>query len=177
MVLALKSAGDPRALVGAVREEIRRVDPLQAVSEVRTLEEVVADQLSSREFYTSLVGTFAALAVLLACAGVFGVLAHQVAARTREIGIRTALGAEEGTILRQILGEAMLLAGGGLTVGLAGVLASGGVLQSLLYGVGTLDPITLVAGASGLLAASLLAALLPARRASRVDPALVLKGE
>jgi len=160
MFLTLRTEGDPKALAPAVLEEIRRVDPLQAVSRLRTMDEVVRSQLSGRE---------------LAAAGVFGVLSHHVASRTHEMGIRMALGSGEGNLLGLVIGQAGGMAALGLMLGLAGAYLSREVIQAYLYGVGPLEPLTLAWGAATLMGVALLAAVVPARRASRVDPVEVLR--
>lgn len=175
MFLALQTEGDPKALAPAVLEEIRRVDPLQAISQLRAMEEVVQSQLSRREFYTTLVAAFACLAFLLAAAGVFGVLSHRVAARTREMGIRMALGSGEGKLLGLVVLQAGGLAALGLILGVVGVFLSREIIRAFLFGVGPLEPLTLTLGAASLMSVALLAAVVPARRASRVDPAEALR--
>ncbi len=177
MTLALRTVGDPMAVVGAVQEEIRRVDPLQAISEVRSMEDVVGEQLARREFYTTVVAAFALLALVLAAVGIFGVLAHQMAARTREIGILRALGAQADAIVGHTLRDAARLAGAGLTLGVGGVLVTRRVLGGFVYGVRSVEPGALALAVVTLLVVALLAAFLPARRASRVDPAEALRGE
>jgi len=177
MFLTLRTAGDPLGLSTAVMEEIRRVDPLQAVSRVGTMEDLVRSRLSPRTFYTSLVTGFALLAFLMAAAGVFGTLSHYVAGRTHEMGVRMALGSGGGNLLGMILARAGRVAGLGLGIGLVGVYLSGELIQAYLYTVEPLEPATLAWGAGALLLAALTAAFGPARRASQVDPAEALRGE
>jgi len=177
MFLTLRTAGDPLGLSPAVLEEIRKVDPLQAVSRVGTMEGLVRSQLSARAFYTSLVAGFALLAFLMAAAGVFGTLSHYVAGRTREMGVRMALGSGGGGLLRMILIRAGGVAGSGLGIGLLGVYLSRELIRAYVYGVEPLEPATVAWGAASLLAVALLAAAGPARRATRVDPAEALRGE
>jgi putative ABC transport system permease protein len=177
MSLALRTEGEPERFAGAVQEEIRHVDPLQAISGVRTMEEIVQGHLSRREFYTTLIGGFSALALLLAAAGIYGVISFFVARRTHEIGIRLALGAGREGILTLVVRRVVWMAILGLGLGLVGVVASTRVVRGLLHGVRPLDPPTLAGGAGFLLAVGLLAASLPAFKASRVSPATALRDE
>lgn len=170
MTLIVATRVPPASVAATVRDSIGQTHPHLAVFGVKTMDEVVADSLSSTTFYTRLVGSFAALALILACAGIYGVMAFVVAARTREFGIRLALGAERGSVRRLVLGHAAMVVASGLGFGFVGVAALSRVLESLIVGAGRLDLVT-VAAAAGLLAAvALLGCLVPARRAARVDP-------
>jgi predicted permease len=177
MTLIVATRVPPASVAATVRDSIGQTHPHLAVFGVKTMDEVVADSLSSTTFYTRLVGSFAALALILACAGIYGVMAFVVAARTREFGIRLALGAERGSVRRLVLGHAAMVVASGLGFGFVGVAALSRVLESLIVGAGRLDLVT-VAAAAGLLAAvALLGCLVPARRAARVDPIDALRQE
>ena len=170
-------AGDPERLAAAARAEVRRLDPRLPVAQLRTMEEVVAGALAAPRFLTLLVGLFAVVALALAAIGTYGVLAYAVAQRTRELGLRVALGAQAADVRRMVLGEGARLAGLGLGLGVAGALAARQLLASQLFGVAPTDLATF-AGVVGLLAAVALAACyLPARRATRVDPLTALRAE
>jgi putative ABC transport system permease protein len=173
--IVVRTSADAATLSAAIRAEIRRLDPNLPISDLTPLERLLALSVARPRFYTSLLALFAAVALLLAASGIFGVMSFAVAARAREISIRMALGARPGDLLRMIVGRAVGLAALGLVVGLAGALALGRVLEKQLYGVTLLDPLTL-AGVSLVLAATAAAAgYLPARRATRLDPAALLR--
>ena len=147
------------------------------VRKVRTLHAQV-DQATARErLLLRLASTFGAIALLLAAVGLYGTLAYAVARRTREIGVRLALGAQRGSVLRLVLGESLVLVAGGMLVGVPLCLAAGYLLRSFLFGVTAYDMPTLIGAGAVLTAVALLAAFVPARRASRVDPLLALKYE
>jgi putative ABC transport system permease protein len=177
LAIVVRTSGDPLALLPAVRREVRAIDPTLPVSEAGSMKQVQAERLTDRRLPMQLMAVFALLALTLAAVGVYGVMAYSVVARTREIGVRVALGAQPrnvfGMILRQGLGAAVA----GLMLGLAGALALGGVLRKLLYGVTPTDPATFVGVVVVLLVVSLAACVVPARRALRVDPLDALRSE
>jgi putative ABC transport system permease protein len=176
-VLIVRTAGDPAALAPAVRRTIAEIDPTQPIVKIATMEDVVSASTSQRRLALALFGTFAAAALLLAIAGIYGVLAGTVSERTREIGVRSALGATPGKLIGLIVGQGGRLAALGIALGLAGSFALTRYLQSLLFGVAPNDLMTL-AGVCVLLAAVTLAAcLVPAARAARVDPSTALRSE
>jgi predicted permease len=175
--LALRTRGDPAAQTAAVRREVRSLDAQLPVFDISTLEQRLAESVAARRFGVLLLGAFAALALALAAVGLGGVVACAVAERTREIGVRMALGARRGNVLSLIVGEALLMVGAGILVGIPAALALSRFLASALYGIGAADPLTYVAIPVVLLAASLLAAYLPARRAMGVDPVVALRQE
>ncbi len=177
MHVVARTAADPLALAAAVRREVTALDAAIPVANVRTLDALVAESVSARRFYMLLLGVFAAAALVLAAIGVFGVMSYSVARRTREIGVRMALGAHAGRMLRLVLREALGLAALGVALGVAGALALTRLLSGLLYGVTATDPLTFVAVAATLSAVALLASYLPARRATRVDPMVALRSE
>jgi putative ABC transport system permease protein len=141
------------------------------------MDDVIAEQARGERFLSGLVGSFAALAVLLAAVGIYGVLSYAVTARTREIGIRMSLGASQGRVLWGVLGEGMRLAVIGFVAGAAGAFAGGRLLSSLLHEVKPGDPVVFLATASFLGVVALMACYLPARRAARLDPMVALRQE
>ena len=175
MTLVVRGVGDPRALAAPIREAVRQIDPALPLAAVRPMTEVVGDALTTARLAGTLVGVFAILALVLATVGLFGVLAWVVGRRTREIGVRLALGADPPAVRTLVRGYGLRLAVVGLLVGFALAAASTRLLGGLLVGVEAHDPFTAVAAAAILLLAAFLAADLPARRASRVDPARALR--
>ena len=175
--LVVRTAAEPMSLVPAIKQAIRAVDPEQAVSNIRTFDEVLDEEVVQRRLGTALVAAFAALALLLASLGVYGVLSYFVTQHTAEIGVRLALGASRGDILRLVLGKGMALALSGAGLGLLGALALTRLLSSLLYGIGAADPATYVAAAAVLTALAFVACYLPARRAVKVDPMAAMRCE
>ncbi len=175
MTLAIKTHGDPLAIAGAVREAVRAVDRNLPVSDIRAMEAVAAAALSQPRFVTFLLGLFAAIALTLAAIGIYGTISLLVAERTQEMGIRLALGAERASILKLILGQGLWLTATGLVLGLAGAVLLTRTLAGLVYGVGTLDPLTFAAVPALLCAVALLASLVPAMRAASVDPITTLR--
>ena len=173
--IAVRTEGDPRAFASAVRLAIARVDKQQPVTRVRTMEDVVAETVAPTRFRAMLTGAFALGALALAAVGIFGVLAFSVTQRTREFGIRSALGARSGDLQRLVLREAVLIAGAGIAIGLIAAAALTRALASLLFGVKPLDAITFVSAAALLGGAALAASIVPAWRAARVDPAVTLR--
>jgi len=173
----IRTTGDPLAVVEAARRAIRSVDPGLPIFSVRTMNEVTRSATSRNRFATTLLGLFSAMALLLAAIGVYGVLAYSVTARSREIGIRMALGAERNRVVGLVLRQGMVPIILGLVVGLAAAAAASRLLSGLLFGVGATDPTSFAGGAVALLAAGLLASWLPARRAAMVDPNQVLREE
>ncbi len=175
--LVARTAGDPHDLVPAIRRELAAIDPQQSVFLVRTLPELLTSSLDGRRFHLWLLAGFAGSALALAAIGLYGVVAYSVAQRTREIGIRVALGAKEGVVLGLLLREGLGLALAGVAIGLIGVLGVTRVLASQLYGVGPLDPPAIGGVVLILLAVAFIATLIPARRATRVDPMVALRAE
>ncbi|HUG97658.1 MAG TPA: ABC transporter permease [Gammaproteobacteria bacterium] len=175
--LVLRTTGDPRPLAGPVRAFIAEMDPNQPVRSILTLGEVMAESLGRERFFTLLFGAFGALALALAVVGIYGVLAYMVSQRRREIGVRIALGAGCAAVVRMVLGFGMTLVGAGIALGLLAAFALTRVLSGLLYGVTHTDPATFVSVPVLLCAVALLAAWVPARRATRVDPMEVIRSE
>jgi len=175
--VVIRTTGDPAAMAPAARAAVREIDRDQAVFRVESMDEKVALTTAWRRFYTALLGCFAVVALALAMVGVYGVTAFSVAQRRREIGIRMALGARRGSVLGLVLGQALLLAGLGVALGLVAALALVRVASSLLFGVSSTDLGSFAGGALLLVALAIVASWLPARRASRLDPVLALAAE
>jgi putative ABC transport system permease protein len=168
---------DPLSLVAAVRREVSAVDGEQPVFNVRSLEQVMADSISRQRFQTLLLGAFATTALLLAAIGVYGVVSYSVSQRTEEIGIRIALGARPRDVLRLVIGHGFILTVLGMALGLAGALGLTRLMAGLLFGVSANDPLTFGVTALLLTAVALSAALVPARRATKVDPLVAIRNE
>ncbi len=175
MTVVLRARGSSVALAASVREAIRRVDPDQPVAQLRPLPEVMAAAVAQPRFRTLLLGVFAGLAVLLAALGVYGVLAWTVAQRTREIGIRLALGARAGSVVGRVVANGMRLAGLGLALGIAGALAASRLLSSMLYQVQPRDMASFTLSVLLIGGVALAASALPALRAARVHPVVALR--
>ncbi|HEV2342203.1 MAG TPA: ABC transporter permease [Candidatus Acidoferrales bacterium] len=175
--LLLRTSDDPLALVAAVKNQVAAVDKSAPVTDVKTMDQVLSEQMAQPRFQTLLLGAFGALGFLLAVVGIYGVISYDISQRTREIGVRMALGAQPEHVLRMIIREAMLLAACGIFAGIAGALALGRVLQSSLYEIKPTDPLTFVAVAIVLSIVALVACYVPARRAMRVDPMIALRYE
>jgi predicted permease len=176
MVLMIRTGGDPSRIAPSVRAIVRSLDPTVPVSEVRTLDVVVGASVANRKFSTTLVLGFAALALVLAGIGTYGVIAYGVTQRTFEIGVRQALGAERGAVLGLVMREGLGLCASGLLIGLAGSVAAGRFIRALLVGVSPFDWITLGVVCLLLAGVSLLACIIPARRAMAVSPTEALRG-
>ena len=177
LTLLVRTSGDPVAFVPALRDIVRRIDPQQPISAVRTVDESIARSIAPRRFIMLLLGVFAACATLLAAVGIYGVMAYAVGRRTREIGVRMALGARQGQVMSMVVGQALRHAGLGLLLGLAGALALGRLIRGQLFGVSGADPLTLGAVALLLAAVATLASWLPARRAAAIHPLEALRSE
>jgi putative ABC transport system permease protein len=175
--VVIRSSGDPLALTASVREAVREVDRDLPIANIRSMDQIMSSMSGDARFRTLLLGVFAAVALLLAAIGIYGVISYSVAQRAREIGIRIAIGAQNRDVLRLVVGQGMKLALIGVGVGIAGALAFTRVLSGLLFNVSATDPLTFV-GVSTLLAlVALLACYVPARRAMNVDPVVALRCE
>ncbi|MCM3871000.1 MAG: ABC transporter permease [Pyrinomonadaceae bacterium] len=175
--LVIRTTVDPLSIVAAVRKEIHQVDPAQPISNIRTMDEVLGEETASRRLGMTLLTIFAALALLLATLGIYGILAYFVVQHTQEIGVRVALGAQRRNILALVLRKGMTLTLLGVAIGLGVAFALTRLMASLLYGVSTTDPMTYATIALLLTAVALVACYLPARRATKVDPLVALTYE
>ena len=156
---------------------VRQVERDATVDDIATMQQLVSDSISRPRFYAVLLGIFAVLAVILAAVGIYGVMAYSVTRRTREIGIRMAIGAGRADVLRLVLGQTLVLTVVGITLGLAGAAAFSRYLAGMLFGLTPLDPTTFMAVALVFSAVAMCAALVPARRATNVDPLIALRYE
>jgi putative ABC transport system permease protein len=175
--LHLRSAGDPASLIESARRELRALDPQLPATNIRTLEDQRRNSLYSERVTALLLSAFGALALSLAALGIYGVMAYSVAQRTREFGIRMALGARAGDVLRLMLIQGARLIGAGVALGLAGAFAATRLIRSFLYQVSSADPMAFVSAALLGAAVALLACYIPARRATQVDPMIALRYE
>ena len=175
--LVVRTSRPTSAVVTDLRTALTRFDPTLPLDDIRPVSYLVDRAVSPRRFITQLLGAFAVVALVLAALGIYGVIATSVTARTREIGIRLALGATPRTVRRQMLGEAAVLALLGVAVGVVGALAVSRIVSSLAFGVSALDPMAFAAGPLALLLVSVVAALVPALRAARTNPVTVLRAE
>jgi putative ABC transport system permease protein len=175
MTLLVRTSGDPLQMIAAVRDQVRAVDKDQPVSNIQTMEQLMANSAAPRRFNLVLLGAFALLGLTLASVGLYGVLSYTVTQRTHEIGIRLALGAQRGEVLKLVIGQGMRLALIGVLIGLGGALALARVMKTLLFNVSATDPLTFGGVALLLMSVALLACYLPARRATKVDPLVALR--
>jgi putative ABC transport system permease protein len=175
--VVVRTTGDPRTIASAAREIVAALDKDLPVANVRTMDDLMAASVAAPRFRTTLVAIFAAVGLLLAAIGIYGVMSYAVTERTHEIGVRAALGAGRTDVLRLVLGETLVLAGVGVGVGLAGALATTRTIRALLFHVEPTDSATFAAIALILVATALVASYIPARRAMRVDPMVALRYE
>jgi len=174
---AARTSGNPAALASAVRGEFMAIDKEEPVEQVGDLDQTMASQLAQPRFQTGLMTSFALVALLLAVLGIYGVNAYAVTQRRNELGLRMALGATRAAVLRQVIGQGMLPTGIGILVGILGAAATASLLRSVLVGTDALDPLAFLGAAVVLAAAAVLACYLPARRATLIDPAIILRME
>jgi ABC-type antimicrobial peptide transport system permease subunit len=175
--MVVRTDGDPKTVIKSIAAAVNSVDPDLPLAGVRTVDEIVSESLAIDRFSVVLFSSFGVLGLLLAGVGIYGVMAFTVAQRTQEFGVRMALGAQRSRVLGLVLKEGALLAAVGALIGLGGAYLVGRAMQSTLYGVGAMDARAFGAIAFVLLAAALLACLLPAWRASRVEPMAALRNE
>jgi ABC-type antimicrobial peptide transport system permease subunit len=174
---AVRTANDPSALSAAIQREILAVDGQLPISKIRTMDQVVSESTARQNFNMLLLSIFAGMALLLAAIGIYGLMSYTVEQRTPEIGIRMALGAGRGDMLKLIVRQGMLLSGIGVVVGLAAAFGLARLLGSLLFGVKATDPFTYATVALVLFSVALLASYVPARRATKIDPLIALRYE
>jgi predicted permease len=177
MHLVVRSSGDPARLLPSIRTAIKEIDPTVPIFRVRTLKQLRTTSLEQEQFILALLGGFTGVALLLGTLGTYGVIAFAVQQRTQEIGIRIAIGAQAGDILRLVLGQGFRLVALGTAFGVAGALASGRLLSTMLYETGAADPWSYLFATAVLALAAFGASLLPACRATRVDPMVALRAE
>jgi ABC-type antimicrobial peptide transport system permease subunit len=177
MSIAVRGSSDPTLLANDLRQAVRQLDPTLAVAKIRPMDDIADANVSTPRFALFLVALFAGLALTLAAIGIYGVISYAVSQRTREFGLRMALGAQAGDVQRLVLRQGVKLALAGVGLGLVGALALGRVLWSLLYQVSAADPATFAAVAAVAIAVAALACYIPARRATAVDPAHALRSE
>lgn len=173
----VRTSLDPASLEVSVQQIVSSMDKDIPVTQVRTMNELMYSQLAQPRFATILLSTFAGLALVLTVVGLYGVMTYSVTRRTREIGVRMALGAERGAVLTMVLRDAAILLGAGIVLGIAAALISASVLQDMLYGTGSRNPVVLALVCAVVALAGVAAAFIPARRAAKVDPMVALRYE
>jgi putative ABC transport system permease protein len=173
--IVVRTSGDPENLISAIRRELRSVDPSLAIAQIRTMDDIIGESLSQRRFNTILLGLFAFVAIALAAVGIYGVMSYSVTQRTREMGIRMALGAKQSDVTRLVISSAAKFALIGVVIGVVIAAISSRLISSLLFGVTATDPMTFVATALLLAAVTLLASYIPSRRAASTDPIAALR--
>jgi ABC-type antimicrobial peptide transport system permease subunit len=173
--IVAQTEGDPKALAAPLRAAVHSANPLVPISLIATVDDVVSNSIVEPRLYASLLGAFALLALVLACVGLYGLIAYSVSQRRHEFGVRVALGAAQSTIMRLVVGEGLYLAAVGVGIGLVVAVAATRLLVGLVVGVEPQDPVTFAAVTLVLVAATLLATYIPARRAARVDAMVALR--
>lgn len=177
VAVVLRTEGDPTVVMGDVRRAVAEIDSREAVYDVRTLGEVISNSFAARRLFMILLGIFAALALVLACVGIYGVISYLVGQRTREIGVRMALGAQRSDVLRLVIGHGTKMALVGVAVGIVAALGLTRLMANQLFGVSAHDPLTFAGVAALLIVVAAAACYIPARRAMRVDPIVALRHE
>lgn len=177
VAVVLRTEGDPTAVMGSVRRAVEEIDPREVVYNVQTMDEVVSNSFAARRLSMILLGVFAALALVLACVGIYGVISYLVGQRTHEIGVRMALGAQRGDVLRLVLGHGARMALIGVAIGIGAALGLTRLMANQLFGVSAHDPLTFAGVAMLLIIVAVAACYIPARRALRVDPIIALRCE
>ena len=177
LFVVVRTASDPKAMSTSIRSAIADVDKDIPMTRLRTVDELMAASIAAPRFRTTLLTTFAAVGLALAGIGIYGLMAYTVSERARELGVRVALGATTGDVMRMVLAEALILATSGIAVGVVGALAATRVMAALLFGIAPTDPATFTSIAGVLLATALLGSFVPARRAARIDPMVSLRSE
>ena len=177
MSVAVRTAGDGMSVVPGLINSVHELDPDVPIADIRPMSEVIAVSTAQRRLTMTMLMIFAAVALVLASVGIYGVISYSVTQRTQEIGIRMALGAQRGDVLRMVVGQAMVLTIAGIVAGATGAFALTRLMTKLLFNVKPGDPLTFVAVAGVLAAVTALASYLPGRRATRVDPVIALRAE
>jgi putative ABC transport system permease protein len=177
MSLMIRTTGKPEDLAAAVRGAVQALDMTQPIYSIRTLSSVLSESVATPRFRTFLLGVFAAVALILAVVGIYGVMSYSVAQRTREIGIRMALGARRGDVLKMTVKQGLKLVVIGVAIGLVAAFVLTRVMASLLFGVSATDPVTFVSIPLVLMSVAMLASYIPALRATRVDPMVALRAQ
>ena len=175
--MIVKTSVEPYSLIGAIKNEIRAIDKDQPIAQVQTLNDKLSDSVAPQRFTLQLLGVFGLTALLLASAGIYGVMSYAVTQRTHEIGIRMALGAQLRDVLKLVVKGGMTLTLIGVVIGLGGAVALTRLMSRLLFGVTPTDPLTFVCVAVGLTLVAFMACYIPARRATKVDPMIALRCE
>jgi predicted permease len=177
MTLLVRPVGEPNSVIASIREAVRQLDPTLAVPQVRLLRDWLAESVAATRLTTTLASIFALSALLLTSVGIYGVLAYTVASRTKEIGVRIAMGATRRRVMALIVREGMTWAGSGIVVGLIGAFAASRLIATLLFEVPTRDPATFATVGGVVVLAALAACLIPAARAVRIDPTMAMRTE
>ena len=175
--VAVRTAGSPLAQVSSIRRALGQVNSQMVLSDAETMDGIISDSLAARRFSMILLGIFAALALVMSCVGIYGVISYLAGQRTHEIGIRMALGAERRDVLQMVLGEGVKMALVGVGIGLVAAFGLTRLMASMLYGVTAHDPLSFAAVAGVLILVALAACYIPARRATKVDPMVALRYE
>jgi putative ABC transport system permease protein len=173
----LRTDGDPALVMGSVRRAVEEIDPREVIYNVRTMDEVVSSSFAARRLSMLLLSVFAALALVLACVGIYGVISYLVGQRTHEIGVRMAMGAERSDVLRLVIGHGARMAFVGVAIGIGAALGLTHLMANQLFGVSAHDPLTFAGVAMLLIVVAVAASYIPARRAMRVDPMIALRYE
>jgi len=171
----LRTEGDPTAVMGSVRRAVAEIDSREVVYNVQTMEEVVSNSFAARRLSMILLGVFAALALVLACGGIYGVISYLVGQHTHEIGVRMAMGAQRSDVLWLVIGHGARMAFVGVAIGIGAALGLTRLMASQLFGVSTHDPLTFAGVAMLLIIVAVAACYIPARRAMRLDPMIALR--
>jgi putative ABC transport system permease protein len=177
MWVVARTTGNPAALAGSMRSIVREIDRTIPVSDIRTMDEFIGRSMQRDRFLMVLVGLFAVAALLLGVVGIYGVMSYLVSQRTQEMGVRIALGASTGSVIAMVIRRGAVLAGAGAVIGVAGAIWATKPLAAFLYGISPTDPLTFVSVPVAFLLVALLASLVPARRATRVDPVRALRAD
>jgi ABC-type antimicrobial peptide transport system permease subunit len=175
MTLVVRGRGDVAPIVATIRDAVHEIDPALPLFSVQTMQEIVDQSTAQPRLNKTLLGMFAGAALLLAGLGIYGVVSYSVAQRRQEIGVRVALGARPGDVMRLVLGEGAKLAGIGVAIGVLAAVFATQLIQSWLFEIGRVDPLTFTCVAAGLVVVSLAASYIPARRATKVDPLLAMR--